>query len=568
MEKRLLLSLSLLAGLLLAISWPARGIPFITFVAFIPLLMIDDKIIRNRQDFGKYSMLLYAWLSFIVFNALTTWWIYFASLPGLLMAVLLNSLFMAIPVALMHALRRTLPANQGQFSLVILWLTFEYLHLDWDLSWSWLNLGNVFATLPSWVQWYEYTGTLGGTAWILITNIVLYNLIKTYKTPLQTIKVERRLDTENQEGKKQIEIFLKNRQQYQILKKRSLLGFVALLVLLIPAVISFHIGKNYEESVDPVEIIIVQPARDPWIRPVNILQEREWTDKLIHLANRKVTAETRFILAPEAALPAGMWINNMERNYGFTALSGHAALSDSITWIAGSMMYQVYPDKENASPTSRPLHGTDQYYDVYNAALLVNSRGEVDRYSKSRLVPGIERMPFARYLGPVGKLVERFGGTAGSMGVQDEPSVFLGMDGTKVAPVICYESIYGEYVNGFIRRGAHLIFVITNDGWWKNTPGYKQHNQYARLRAVETRRSIARAAKTGISSFIDQKGEFIEQTSWWDETSIRQTLQKNDKLTFYTRNGDYLGRLSFFLSVLLIFYLISQSLIRARGKKA
>jgi apolipoprotein N-acyltransferase len=64
--------------------------------------------------------------------------------------------------------------------------------------------------------------------------------------------------------------------------------------------------------------------------------------------------------------------------------------------------------------------------------------------------------------------------------------------GFKIAPAICYESIYGEFMSKYIRNGANLICIITNDGWWKNTPGHKQHMNYARLRAIETRTWVAR----------------------------------------------------------------------------
>jgi len=68
----------------------------------------------------------------------------------------------------------------GYCSLIIFWLTFEYIHHNWELSWPWLTLGNVFATHPAWVQWYEYTGTTGGSLWVLLSNVIVYSLFKEY----------------------------------------------------------------------------------------------------------------------------------------------------------------------------------------------------------------------------------------------------------------------------------------------------------------------------------------------------------------------------------------------------
>lgn len=561
------LFLSLLSGLLLSLSWPARGIPLLIFVALVPLLLAEEHIFRNREKYHRYSVLLFAWLAFALFNGLTTWWIVFASVPGVLMAVLLNSLFMAIPFALMHAARRILPGKQGVLSLLVFWLSFEYLHMDWDLSWSWLNLGNVFAVLPRWVQWYEYTGVLGGTAWIIIMNIIFLALYKAWKTPLEKIRVERSLTGDDDIQKQRYETYLKNLEQFQLIKKRAILGLVAFVWLITPPVISWVIWQRYSPPTDVVEVVVVQPGRDPYLRASSPAQTQEWVDDIVRLADEKITPKTRYVVAPEAALPGSLWLHDRQNHYGYIALRSHAAQHDSLTWVSGVMMYRLYPQGAELSATARKLGDTGQHFDAYNAALMVDSRGNTDEYFKSRLVPGIERMPFARYLGLLGKAVEHFGGTAGSMGVQETRGVFEGTDGSRVAPVICYESIYGEYLNDYIRNGAQIIFVVTNDGWWRDTPGYRQHNQYARLRAIETRRFIARAAKTGTSGFIDSRGQLYQQTNWWEPAVISQEIYKNDVITFYVRHGDFLGRLAVFLLVLLLLYMGSQKIIR-RKKKA
>ena len=154
------------------------------------------------------------------------------------------------------------------------------------------------------------------------------------------------------------------------------------------------------------------------------------------------------------------------------------------------------------------------------------------------------------------------GGTTGSLGRQMEPTNFVLKNGTKVAPVICYESVFGGYLAQYIRKGAELIVVITNDGWWRNTPGYKQHFSFSRLRAVETRRSVARAANTGISCFINQRGDVFQPTPWWTETAISGEVNLNDEITFYVKYGDYIARVSMFAGALLLLFLIVKGLIR------
>ena len=109
----------------------------------------------------------------------------------------------------------------------------------------------------------------------------------------------------------------------------------------------------------------------------------------------------------------------------------------------------------------------------------------------------------------------------------------------------------------------NIIAIITNDGWWRNTAGYKQHFQYARLRAIEQRKSIVRSANTGISGLIHPDGEIVEQTNWDEEIAINIKVPLNDTVTFYNRHGDYIGRISSFVAVLLILI----SFVKKRTKK-
>ena len=119
----------------------------------------------------------------LIWNAATTWWVWNASEPGAVGAILANSLLMCLPWLGFHFVKKSMGETIGYLSLVVFWLSFEYLHLqDWGLSWPWLTLGNVFATHPGWVQWYEYTGTSGGGCWVLAVNILLFQAWKRWRT--------------------------------------------------------------------------------------------------------------------------------------------------------------------------------------------------------------------------------------------------------------------------------------------------------------------------------------------------------------------------------------------------
>ena len=139
------------------------------------------------------------------------------------------------------------------------------------------------------------------------------------------------------------------------------------------------------------------------------------------------------------------------------------------------------------------------------------------------------------------------GGISGSLGSENSITNF-DKNGTNLRPLICYESIYGD----MSFRNSDLIAIITNDGWWKNTVGYKQHFAYARLRAIEQRKSIVRSANTGISGVIDAKGEILQKTKWDEEICITAKVNLNSQTTFYGQFGNYIGRGSVFVSVLIL----------------
>ena len=544
-QRNQLLIISLVTGILLALSWPARGFPFLVFVAFVPLLWTEDQVVIRRKEIRAASFFLYAWISFFVFNLATTWWIMYATLPGMIVAVLLNALFMAIPWWLMHISRRMLPETQGPLSIIIFWLSFEFLHARWELSWSWLDLGNVFAAYPAWIQWYDTTGTAGGSLWILCINLLLFYALKAYLPGGSTA-----LRTRNTQVKRH---FHKNVRWY---------AGLALALFLVPAAISWTKWLGYREIPVPVEVVVIQPSEDPY-EPVRSQGEAiRRLDHMIALADEKISPATRFVLAPEGANPQGIWMHEAEMNTGVQRLQAHMEQHPGLVWIIGSFTYRMYEAGEEIPLTARPYGEGGRHFDVFNSAVMIEAGQPLQYHHKSKLVPGIERMPYFRYLEPLGRLVDRFGGISGSLGTQAGRSAFVTSDHIRVAPSVCYESIYGDYTAEYIQDGAGLLFIGTNDGWWRDTPGYRQHLQYARLRAVELRRSIARSASTGISAFIGQRGEIIAQTSWWEAESMAATLNENYAMSFYARTGNFLGKMSLFLFVFFVLYVFSQRMIK------
>lgn len=525
-RKTNLIILSLLSGILLGISWYFQLSVFI-FFGFVPLLFIEDRLSNNTDKKRGLKLLGYSYVSFLVWNLIVTWWVVYASLGGALMAFICNSLLMSAVFIIFSGIKRRVNKTLGVWLLIPVWIAWEHIHTLWDITWPWLTLGNVFAFRHNWVQWYEFTGTSGGTLWVLATNILIFNVIK----------------------------------------KNTTLNFFSLKVLKIAGVVIVPILISYCVAILRTDlrtklpastpVVVVQPNIDPYSEKFYVGYEQQF-HKLLKLVRGKINQNTEYLVLPETFITGLGEDLNEERLNDYLEIQWFRdsliRKFPNLKIVTGANTYVFYRNPQEITATARQAQGGDVFYDVFNTGIFIE-RDTVITYHKSKLVPGVERMPFPALFRPLEKLAINMGGTMGSLGIQDERTVFNDeRTNTAIAPVICYESIYADYVSEYIRNGATFIFIITNDGWWDDTPGYKQHLNYARLRAIENRREIARSANTGISCFIDRFGTISDATEWWKEAVIQKELNSSNELTFFSRYGDLVSRLSVTLSILLILW--------------
>src|ERR1700741_4199224 len=135
-KKLFFLILAAISGLLLALSWPARGLAPLIFIAFIPLLYIADEC--SNQKLPAIKAWPYLYLAFVLWNLLTTYWIVYASTEGDMAAIFINAWFMSLVWMFFIQTKKTFGSFRGYVGLILFWIAYEYLHLDWDLSWPWL----------------------------------------------------------------------------------------------------------------------------------------------------------------------------------------------------------------------------------------------------------------------------------------------------------------------------------------------------------------------------------------------------------------------------------------------
>ncbi len=521
-----LLLLSVTSGMLLWASWPVSPFTFLIFIAFVPFLLLAGQASSRLSFFG------YAYLTLLIWNAATTWWICNSTVPGGIAAILANSLLMCIPWMGYYVVHKRIGQMPGYAALLAFWLTFEYIHLNWQLSWPWLTLGNVFATHPAWVQWYEYTGTSGGGLWIMSTNIALFKLLKN------------------------------NYARGSVFQKKYLA--VASLILFTPFIVSYLINRaNSSQHTSARNFVVVQPNIDPYEKFQPGSQEGQ-LQLLIRLSESKIDANTAVVVWPETALnhdPEKIDLERLEQISYLEPVWDFLKKHPGLKLFSGIEGIRFFTN-ETKTQFSRATGIPGYYYDIYNAAALLDSNTAMFIYSKSKLVPGVETLPtFLKFLD---KWFEQFGGTTGGYASQEERTVLSDpASGYKIAPAICYESIYGEFLTSYIRKGANVIAIITNDGWWANTSGHKQHMHYARLRAIESRRWIVRSANTGISCFISSEGVVYDARPWDTAAAIKMNIPPMEVLTFYVRHGDLISKICVGMAVIL---LLAITFYRVTGK--
>ena len=474
---------------MLGISWPTYGFYFLIFIAFTPLI----HLIQSNKNENIFKLTFFSFVTFMVWNIITTHWLYYATLTGMLFAIIVNSILMSLIVLASLSIWKKLSYKLSIIFFISLWICFEKFHLNWDFSWPWLNLGNVFSENIKIIQWYEYTGVFGGTLWVLISNFVSYNLLKKLI---------------NHENFKSDTIYVS-------------------VIILIPIIVSLIIYTNIDIEEEKIKTVIIQPNIDPYNEKFN--RSNDQNLRYLESILNDVKNRNSLVILPETYFSDGSLISSL--NYS-TLIEGLKVIRERYDTeiLTGIELYDVFNDSSRVKKYSNRLEN-NRWLDLFNASIFISE--DIDIYKKSKLVVGIEKMPYRNFLEPLlGSLLIDFGGLSYSRGYQDYRTVFKSNTETKVAPIICYESIYGEYVSEYVRNGANLLAIITNDGWWNNTEGHKQHLSYARLRSIETRKNIVRSANTGISAVINYRGEILKTIGYEQEGLINKNVGINDKITF------------------------------------
>ena len=529
-ENILIWSLILLFAAMMSLPYIIPGTGLLALFGMIPLLCME----RIATMLGKKHIWAYHYSAFVLWNAATTFWVCNATVGGGLFAIFANAFQMSLVFGLFRMSRKRFSGALPYIFLMVTWIAWERFYFDAEISWPWLVLGNSFARTTWAIQWYEFTGALGGSLWVWLCNLSLFGLMTSMSSGRWAgLNIKARI--------------------------AATAGIIALFI--IPPVVSSSLAGRYEDCMNDgsrqLEVLIIQPNIDPYNKFQAMTQEQQnailldYAEKSLEQRKNDSTATPLLVLAPET-FTRDIIPGEYQRSRTWRRFTGFLKDYPNVNILFGASSYDYIESAEAPSHTARNL-GNNLWVESHNSALITDATCRTEIFHKSKLVVGVEHTPYPEIFCRIDNML---GGVMGRCVGQEEISLLNveSLDGERipVGSAVCYESVYGEYYTDYIRKGAEAMTIITNDAWWGDTPGYRQHLSYASLRAIETRRAIARCANTGISAIISPSGEIIQPTPWWEPAVIKGQIPLRNDITFYVAHGDITGRICTFLFCMLL----------------
>ena len=505
--------LSITAGILLGLSYPPIPLPILIFPAFLFIFHIIDLSDSAREAAYK------VYPAFLIWNIITTYWLVMATVAGGVAAILANAAVMTIPVMLQYKVQhRKLSPWLIALLQTAFWLSYEYLHHLWDLAWPWLVVGNAWANVPQLVQYISVTGYWGISFWVLLATALFYQY---WRKPKPSIKF----------------------------------GAAAVLLIFPLWSVLISVFGSHTEAEQSHEVVVVQPNFDSYQPNGGFESAQQANSHLLSLTDSVITKSTQLIVWPENAVQNQILNINNYRTFSDRTKNRlrNYAQKWQATLITGATYFEFY--EEGNIP---PLPRTNQRgaYLAFNAALGFYPDKPMGAYRKHNLVPIVERIPFVHFL----NAIDVFGwidwNQIQGYGKGHHADQFS-VNGTATPALICYDSVFPNWILNYVRNGAGYLTIITNDGWWGNTSGHEQHFAYARLRAIEFDRWIVRSANNGISGIIAPDGSVKIETPYWQTTAFNYEVPVHTSQTLYSRFGDWLPAVMLILTTLGIGYLLA-----------
>ena len=495
---------ALLSAGLLALAMPGRvGWWPLLFVALVPLLLVTLNARPGRSALAGFvcglvtHLALLYWILIVLgrYGGLPL----FLSLPGLLLLAAYMALYPAVFCALLSLLagrswHRERPVAALVWLAPVLWVGLDWLRSVLFTGFPWMDLGYGLYAQPQLIQSADLGGHHLVTFAVVLCNSLLVGIIDRQRRDVRwNVRRERGL---------------------------LLLACATLVFLFGYSTVRYRIAVQYGPRALQAQVAVVQG---------NVDQAVKWSpafktttvDTYLRLSREAIgEADVELVVWPETALPFYPQQDQLTgRLTAFTAAAN--------TWLlTGAPLFTLTPQTDGGELVRH-----------YNGAILLGPDGRLAAsHAKQHLVPFGEYVPLRPYLPFLEPLVVSVGDF--TAGTSNEP---LALGPMRLGLLICYESIFPDIARQSVSREANLLVNLTNDAWYGRSSAPHQSLAMAVFRAVENKRSLVRAANTGISGFVDPVGRIVGRTGLFMETALVSRVPLLDGQTVFNRQGHLFG---------------------------
>ena len=491
--------LVLIGGLAFGISHIPLPVWWLAWVALVPLLLLWDRATSLRSA-SLFQFTAEIYTAFLIAYALAFFWPLlhtFGKFHTLGKTTLLSfGSLLLVPAVFTMPFLASLPfrLKRGRgFGLAVFTLFYLASELVFSMvAFPWPMLGHTQGSLVPLIQYAEFTGVTGLSLFVLILNSLFFTC------------------------------FVAKRRKLRI---KTAIAFVVVVALSL----GFGMWRRTQvtQTAQYVTVGLVQPAMDA----------RTWTERfgasrisqLMTLSDSLITsmnAPPIFMIWPEMAIPAPATTSRQQ--YVDEKLQSWTE-EQEVALLAGALV-----------PESTQPHSSR----FYNRAFLFRPYAERQQYNQVHPLPYGPRAPLAEQSPWLPPRYTRF--------VKGKSQQTLLFDDIRIGVLLGFELLLGDYARQYPLKDADFLAALSLDGWWGNTPGYRQHLSYARLRSIETRRSIVHVSSSGSSALLAPDGSVIYRADSKETTARLAAVPVYKGITLYVRFGNWLGWAALVLSIALV----------------
>ncbi|TAG06822.1 MAG: apolipoprotein N-acyltransferase [Cytophagia bacterium] len=488
---------------------------FFIFIFFLPILWLENEVYTKKLK--KRYFFIWIWLIFLFINVSVLYWTVNDTLISSIILYVCNGLLMSLPILLFCVLHRRLEKLLTEKYVYVgfglFWLSFEYLHSLSDFAFPFLNLGNIFSSIPQIIQWFSITGILGGSFWVLLVNVFIF--ITYQKSTHQNI-------------------------------------FTLIFLVVMPIFISFLMLYTTEKDKETKEILIMHPNMVRYGQ--DALLHIEQINKYTEIINKNITKNTDYVLMPETAIQIKQWRHLLDNHLPTLFFQQITKKYPKLKIIAGVITSEYSKD---SIETEKEKY-TNKHFKTYNAMIQIDNTKNVQWRTKSKLVPYEERRPY--YLDWFSPIYFYFGGErwnyTKNLGIENN---FFedNISGLNVVPLICYESFFDEFATTKMNQKTMFLTCSANEVWYKNTEGITQEFEKIRLLAICTSKSVARSSDFGGSGLVDKQGNVLVKLDNDKKDFLLVNIPINTKNTLFMYWGEIIGKIALFFMLFIILVILS-----------